>query len=131
MQDRDLSEVFSRLLSETGGDDRKRSLLVGVDSKVRDDLVLYMLFPETRLIDYLIDEIENAAQFDEGLQHGEQALKDQLKYVRQGLGELNLSSPRSWDEIRQRLAIRPGTDMPNFLNKHPPRREDFSDDPDV
>ena len=37
-QDRDLSEVFSRLLSETGGDDRKRSLLVGVDSKVRDDL---------------------------------------------------------------------------------------------
>jgi len=131
MQDRDLSEVFSRLLSETGGDDRKRSLLVGVDSKVRDDLVLYMLFPETRLIDYLIDEIENAAQFDEGLQHGEQALKDQLKYVRQGLGELNLSSPRSWDEIRQRLAIRPGTDMPNFLNKHPPRREDFSEDPDV
>ena len=130
-QDRDLSEVFSRLLGEIDGDERKRSLLVGVDSRVRDDLILYMLFPETRLIDYLIEELENAAQFDDGLQHSEQALKDQLKYVRQGLGELNLSSPRSWTEIRERLAIRPGKDMPNFLNKHPPRRDDFPDDSDV
>ena len=78
-----------------------------------------MLFPETRLIDYLIEEIENAAQFDDGLQHGEQALKDQLKYVRQGLGELNLSSPRSWDEIRERLAIRPGNGMPEFSKQAP------------
>jgi hypothetical protein len=128
MQDRDLSEVFSRLLSEIGGDDRKRSLLVGVDSRVRDDLILYMLFPETGLINYLIEELESAAQPDDGLHHEEQTLKDQLKYVRQGLGELNLLSPRSWDEIRQRLTIRSGKDIQDYFNKSMPRRDDFPDD---
>jgi hypothetical protein len=132
MQDRDLSEVYSRLVSEIGGDDRKRSLLEAVDSQIRNnDLVLYMLMPETHLIDYLIEELEGAAQADDGLQHGEQALKDQLKYVREGLGELNLSIPRSWDEIRHRVAMKSGNNMPNFLNKPNQRREDLSDDTDV
>ncbi len=116
-QDRELSEVYSRLLSDIGGDDRKKQLLAAVEDTIRDDLVLYMLFPETHLIDYLIDEIERAAQTDDGLQSGEQALKDQLKYVREGLGQLNLSNPRSWDEIKQRLAAGYRKDMPNFLNK--------------
>ena len=52
------------------------------------------------------------------LQSGEQALKDQLKYVREGLGQLNLSNPRSWDEIKQRLAAGYRKDMPNFLNRY-------------
>ena len=117
-QDRELSEVYSRLLSDIGGDDRKKQLLAAVEDTIRDDLVLYMLFPETHLIDYLIDEIERAAQTDDGLQSGEQALKDQLKYVREGLGQLNLSNPRSWDEIKQRLAAGYCKDMPNFLNKY-------------
>ena len=117
-QDRELSEVYSRLLSNIGGDDRKKQLLAAVEDTIRDDLVLYMLFPETHLIDYLIDEIERAAQTDDGLQSGEQALKDQLKYVREGLGQLNLSNPRSWDEIKQRLAAGYCKDMPNFLNKY-------------
>jgi hypothetical protein len=64
------------------------------------------------LIDYLIDEIESAAQADDGLQMGEQELRDQLKHVRQGLGELNLSNPRSWDEIRLRLMAHTGRDTP-------------------
>jgi len=129
-QDQRLSETYSGLVSEIGGDDRKRTLLEAADGQIRNDLARFMLFPEMHLIDYLIDEIEMAAQFDDGLQHGEQALKDQLKYVRDGLGELNLSNPRSWDEIRQRLAIRTGKDIPNFLNK-PVRREDFSDENDT
>jgi hypothetical protein len=116
-QDRILSEVYSRLRSEIGGDERKQSLLEGVDGRVRDDLTLYMLFPETGLITYLIDELENAAQPDDGLVHGEQDLKDRLKYVREALGRLNLDNPRSWDEIRQKLAVRIGSDFRNFLNK--------------
>jgi hypothetical protein len=126
-QDQKLSEVYSRLVSEIGGDDRKREILDAIEGQMRDDLALYMLFPEMHLIDYLIEEIESAAQADDGLQNGEQALKDQLKHVRQGLGELNLSNPQSWEVIRQRLAIRP--DMPNFMHK--PRRENFSDDGDA
>ena len=88
-QDRILSEVYSRLRSENGGDDQKQTLLDGVDGRVRNDLTLYMLFPETGLITYLIEELEAAAQPDDGLVHGEQDLKDQLKYVREALGRLD------------------------------------------
>lgn len=116
-QDRILSEVYSRLRSEIDGDERKQSLLEGTDGRVRDDLPLYMLFPETGLITYLIEELEAAAQPDDGLAYGEQDLKDQLKYVREALGKLNLDNPRSWDEIRQRLAIRSGSDYRNLMNR--------------
>ncbi len=116
-QDRILSEVYSRLRSENGGDDQKQTLLDGVDGRVRNDLTLYMLFPETGLITYLIEELEAAAQPDDGLVHGEQDLKDQLKYVREALGRLPLDNPRSWDEIRQKLAVRIGSDFRNLLNK--------------
>jgi hypothetical protein len=130
-QDQKLGEAYSGLVSEIGGDDRKRTLLEAADGQIRTDLAHFMLFPEMHLIDYLIDEIESAAQFDDGLQYGEQALRDQLKHVRQGLGELNLSNPRSWDEIRQRLAMRTGRDIPNFLNKPLRRGDDFPDDNDA
>lgn len=116
-QDRILSEVFSGLRSETEGDERKLSLLDGVDGRVRDDLPLYMLFPETGLVSYLIEELEAAAQPDDGLVHGEQQLKDQLRSVRDALGRLDLDNPQSWDEIRKRLAVRSGTDLRNFFNR--------------
>jgi hypothetical protein len=116
-QDRILSEVYSRLRSENGGDDQKQTLLDGVDGRVRNDLTLSMLFPETGLITYLIEELEAAAQPDDGLVHGEQDLKDQLKYVREALGRLPLDNPRSWDEISQKLAVRIGSDFRNLLNK--------------
>lgn len=123
-QDWKLSEAYSRLRSSAGDDERKQDLLAAVDDKVRDDLVLYMLFPETQLIDFLIDEIERAAAPDDGLQPGEQALKNQLTYVRQGLGELDLADSRSWDEIKQRLASGYMKDMPGFLNKFQARDQD-------
>ncbi len=87
-----------------------------------------MLYPATGLITYLIDELEAAAQPDDGLVHGEQDLKDQLKYVREALGKLDLDNPRSWDEIRQRLAIRVGTDFRNLLNKPFDRNRPRDDD---
>ena len=130
-QDRDLSGVYSRLLSESNGDTRKRALLDMVEDKIRDDLVLYMLFPETHLVDYLIEEIERAAQTDDGQQPGEQMLRDQLKYVREGLGSLNLANAQSWNEIRQRLAPGYSRDLPNFMNKFGQRGDDGGNGDDV
>ncbi|HPG88239.1 MAG TPA: hypothetical protein PLD46_01190, partial [Hyphomicrobium sp.] len=130
-QDRDLSSVYSSLLSETNGDARKRQIVDAVEDNVREDLVLYMLFPETHLVDYLIEEIERAAQADDGLQPGEQMLKDQLKYVREGLGSLNLSNPQSWNEIRQRIAAGFNKDMPNFMTKFGVRRDTDQGNNDV
>ena len=130
-QDAELSSVYSRILGDINGDQRKRSVLDSVDGRVREGLALYMLFPETGLIDYLIEEIERAAQPDDGLQPGEQMLKDQLKYVREGLRSLNLAMPQSWNEIRQRLAPGYNRDMPNFLDKFSPRRDQDGDGDEV
>ncbi|MBS0253535.1 MAG: hypothetical protein JSR78_20960 [Proteobacteria bacterium] len=126
-QDRILSEVYSRLRSEGDGDERKLAVLDGVDGRLRNDLPLYMLFPEMGLVTYLIDELEAAAQPDDGLAHGEQDLKDQLKFVREAFGRLDLANPRSWDEIRQRLAMRTGSDFRN-LYRPSDRDSDSGDD---
>jgi hypothetical protein len=126
-QDRDLSNVYSRLVGEVDGDTRKRQILDVVEDNIRNDLALYMLFPETHLVDYLIEEIERAAQADDGLQPGEQTLRDQLKYVREGLGTLNLANAQSWNEIRQRLAPGFNRDLPNFMNKFGPRNDNGND----
>lgn len=122
-QERELQAVFARLRDEAAGDSRKLKILGAVDDKIGDDLALYMLFPETHLIDYLIDEIERAAQSDDGLQEGEQGLKDQLKYVREGLGSMNLASAQTWNEIRERLAAGYSRDLPNMLKRFMPRNE--------
>nr|HML30562.1 hypothetical protein [Hyphomicrobium sp.] len=127
-QDRLLSEAYSHLRSEIEGDERKLAVLDGVQGRVGDDLSLYMLFPEMGLVTHLIDELEAAAQPDDGLAHGEQDLKDQLKYVREALGRLDLDNPRSWDEIRQRLAMRKGSDFRNFFNKPSGRDAEPGDD---
>ncbi|MBN9282576.1 MAG: hypothetical protein J0H37_10040, partial [Hyphomicrobium denitrificans] len=119
-----------RLRRETDGDERKLSVLDGIDGRVRDDLLLYMLFPEMGLVRYLIEELEAAAQPDDGLVHGEQQLKDQLRSVHEALDTLNLDNPQSWDEIRKRLAVRSGPDLRNFFNRSNDRDEP-SDNDDV
>ncbi len=126
-QENRLATVYSTLLDEIDGDDRKRAILDAVDTKIRDDVCYYMLFPETELVHHLIEELERAAQSDDGLKSGEQQLKDQLVYVHEGLGKLNLANASSWDEIRQRLAMKFNRDMPNFLNKPVPRDDDNDD----
>ncbi len=126
-QERLLEDVLARLRKETGGDERKQRLLDSVDHRVSEELTLYLLFPETGLISTLIDDLESAAQPDDGLAHGEQDLKDQLKNVQEALGSLDLDNPRSWDEIRQKLAMRTGTDFWNIMRRplsRPPQDDD-------
>ena len=69
------------------------------------------------------EDIESAAQADDGLQQGEQRLKDQLKYVREGLGSLNLANPQSWEEIKMRLASGYNSDVRNLFNRFTPRQD--------
>ena len=115
--EQNLRQAYETLKSEISGDNRKLVVLDSEDTRIQDDLGVYMLLPERHLIDYLIEQIEAAAQHDDGLLPGEQALRDQLRHVRRGLNEYDMLSPRAWDEIRTRLASGYKKDMPNFLNK--------------
>jgi hypothetical protein len=56
------------------------------------------LFPETSLLNYLIEELERAARPDDGLRPGEQSLKDQLKAVAE-LMNSDLADVNAWRQI--------------------------------
>jgi hypothetical protein len=114
-----LEDILLRLVDETSDDPRKRQILESVQDQVESDHSAYMLFPECEMITYLIEELERAAQPDEGLRQDEHALMEKLRHVRNGLDALDLTDPNSWAEINQRLAARPGR-LPNFMNKRNP-----------
>ena len=111
-----IEDVLNRLVDETADDSRKRQLLESVQDRIENDHSAYMLFPECGMITYLIEELERAASPDEGLRQDEHALMQKLRFVRDGLVELDLADPHSWELINQRLAARPGR-MPNVMYK--------------
>ncbi len=106
-QREELEAAFYRLFADASADARKRHLLERVQAGIDNDYTAYMLFPECGMITYLIEELERAAQPDEGLRQEEHALMQKLRHVRDGLDALDLTDPNSWAEINQRLAARP------------------------
>lgn len=122
-QEQHLNAAMTRLIAETDNDPQRRSLLDLIEERIQEDRPLYMLFPEIGLITYLIDELEAAAQPDDGLRSDEQSLMEQLRYVRDGLTEFDLSDAAAWDEINQRLTPR-NPNLPGFMQKPAHRNRD-------
>ncbi|MGE0055340.1 MAG: hypothetical protein AB7S74_14130 [Hyphomicrobium sp.] len=116
-----LDDAIQRLYTEAGESNAKRQIVDLVQNRMEEDHAHYMLFPESGMISYLIEELERAATPDDGLLQEEQQLLEQLKYVRDGLYELNLADPTSWAEINQRLAPRKPQRYPGFVQKPAPR----------
>jgi hypothetical protein len=119
-----LDDAIQRLYQEAGENNTKRQIVDLVQNRMEEDHAHYMLFPESGMISYLIEELERAAQPDDGLLQEEQSLLEQLKYVRDGLNELNLADPLSWAEINQRLAPRKAQRFPGFIQKPAPRNRE-------
>ncbi len=119
-----LDDAIQRLYQEAGENNTKRQIVDLVQNRMEEDHAHYMLFPESGMITYLIEELERAAQPDDGLLQEEQSLLEQLKYVRDGLNELNLADPLSWAEINQRLAPRKAQRFPGFIQKPAPRNRE-------
>ncbi len=119
-----LDDAIQRLYQEAGENNTKRQIVDLVQNRMEEDHAHYMLFPESGMISYLIEELERAAQPDDGLLQEEQSLLQQLKYVRDGLNELNLADPVSWAEINQRLAPRKAQRFPGFIQKPAPRNRE-------
>jgi ribosome assembly protein YihI (activator of Der GTPase) len=60
---------------------------------------MLMLFPETGLLSYIIDELETAAAADDGLSTEEQGLLDRLREVDQFMDKLDLSDAEAWQRV--------------------------------
>jgi hypothetical protein len=114
-QNNALDDRYASLKAATIGDERKINILDAIDDKVRNDLSCYFLLPEMHLIDNLINEIESAAQHDDGLRPDEEALKERLKFVQSALGRLELTDPMSWAEIKQGLMQNYDSSLPKIL----------------
>lgn len=119
-----LDDAIQRLYQEADDNNTKRQIVDLVQNRMEEDHAHYMLFPESGMIAYLIEELERGAQPDEGLLHEEQALLEQLKYVRDGLYELNLADPNSWAEINHRLSPRKAQRYSGISQKPAPRNRE-------
>jgi len=98
-QEDQLAQAYGRLKNRIGLDERQVDLLDEIEDEVQNALPLLVLFPETGLVDYLIDELESAAEPDDGQLPGEQDLLERLRMVRQALRSLDLADASSWRQI--------------------------------
>ncbi len=120
-QDRELDRMLNSLKAGALGDHRKIDLLDGLDMRIREALPSLMLFPETGLVRFLIEELEAAASPDDGQMPGEDKLLAQLRDVHDLMTHSDLGDALSWDRIRDTLADN-SSDMPRVVQMRPPRR---------
>lgn len=118
-QDKTLSELYSRLLSEANGNQPLVDQLYRADDDVQRNLSMFMLFPENGLLDYLISGLEHAAAPDDGILPNEQKLLDELRNMRASLREADLSDPDTWTRIGQVLQ-KVASDQRNLIARFAP-----------
>ena len=105
-QDRELDRMLHSLKAGTVGDQRKIDLLDAIDNQIREALPAIMLFPETGLVRFLIEELEAAAAPDDGQLPGEDTLLEQLRRVNELMTNSDLGDADAWLRIRETLAER-------------------------
>jgi len=117
-QERALSQTYQALKADDGADQRKINVLDAVDNRIQRELTYFLLLPDMQLIDSLIDEMEQAAQHDDGLRPDEESLRERLKIVQQALGRLDLTDPQSWAQIKQNLLAGADPSLPKILKSN-------------
>ncbi len=120
-QEKVLDATYVSLKNGAGGDQRKINLLDACDNHIREALPALMLFPETGLVRFLIDELEQAAGPDDGQQPGEHVLLEQLRQVNLAMSHSDLSEAGDWNRVRRILSPSNITDLPQFMSR---RRSD-------
>ena len=116
---------------EIDNDGRKLAILGDVERDIQRNMNVYNLLPSAELLSYLIDELERAAQPDEGLHDDEQRLVDYLRHIKEVQSQLDLRDATSWVELRE--IIKPSQlDWPAIINRQVRRNgSDFEDDPNA
>ena len=116
-----LDATYVSLKNGAHGDQRKANLLDACDNHIREALPALMLFPETGLVRFLIDELERAAAPDDGQQPHEHILLAQLRQVNELMSGSDLSDIGDWNRVRRILSPSNITDLPQFMDR---RRSD-------
>ena len=120
-QEKVLDATYVSLKNGTISDQRKVNLLDACDQHIREALPALMLFPETGLVRFLIDELEQAAAPDDGQQPEEHVLLEQLRQINELMSHCDLSEVGDWNRVRRILAPSNITDLPQFMSR---RRSD-------
>lgn len=121
-QEKALSLTYSSLKADADGDQRKINILDAVDNRIQSELTYFLLLPDMHLIDSLINEMEQAAQHDDGLRPDEESLRERLKIVQSALGRLDLADPQSWAEIKHNLLAGADPSLPKMFKLGPNRQ---------
>ncbi|MCB1505476.1 MAG: hypothetical protein KDJ47_10920 [Hyphomicrobiaceae bacterium] len=120
-QENDLDEMYQSLKNGAYGDQRKINELDRVDQSIREALPALMLFPETGLVRFLIDQLELAAGPDDGQKPEEHILLEQLRQVNELMGQSDLADADAWARIRAALTEKARGDFPRIV-RIPQRR---------
>lgn len=121
----ELSEEYSRIHREIGGDVLRTDILDRADKDVSELVPMLMLLPEIGLLSHIIDKLEDSAAYDDGLTAEEQALLDRLRAVNELLDDLDLAEAENWQKVEDVLRS-PDPHATDFLNAQR-RRERGSD----
>ncbi|MCB1528358.1 MAG: hypothetical protein KDJ45_11730 [Hyphomicrobiaceae bacterium] len=119
-QEKLLDATYQSLKNGTHGDQRKGNLLDACDHHIREALPALMLFPETGLVRYLIEELELAAGPDDGQRPEEHTLLEQLRQVNDLMSHSDLADAGDWVRIRAALTERRvGGEFPRIVRLPP------------
>ena len=95
-----LGETYSSLRRGNKGDKPKAEALDLADSQVAEQLSTMMLFPELGVIDDLIEHLERAASYGDGLAQDEKALLLKLHIAKDELSQADAALPATWENIK-------------------------------
>ena len=98
-RDKDLSDQFTLLRNRIGADEERRKILYEANEEVDNCLPALVMFPESGLLDYLIQQLEAAAELDNGQLPGEQEFKNGLIHVRDAFMQKDWSLAEAWQEL--------------------------------
>ena len=113
-----LASEYEVMSHEVRGSRDSIDVLDEVDQTVRSFLPALMMFPENGLIAFIIQQLERAAQPDDGLLPGEQSLKDRLKSLQQDIAGLDLGAVESWRHISDWLVESLSAQSPQIVRLH-------------
>lgn len=102
-RERSLRAAYNALWSDARGDQRRIELLNEVHTDVQHVFPALLIFPENGLLDWLIEQLDQAAQEDGAPRLGEELLREALRRLKNEMLRLDLADAGAWRRIAAHL----------------------------